>query len=65
MQLTQCEVRRDVESGRLWVLQVVGDEITGCCGPFAHDAVVPESLEASVFERNTELIRWLRGRLER
>jgi hypothetical protein len=54
------EIRRDVASGRLWALEVFGHEIIGCLGPFGTEAAIPPHLDRVAFERNGELLRWLR-----
>jgi hypothetical protein len=62
MRDVHCEIRRDAEFCRLWGLEVVDHEITGCVGPFREGTVSPSWFETVAFERNPELLWWLRGR---
>jgi len=63
MHNVHCEVGRDPETHQLWGLEVFDDKIIGCVGPFSHEAAIPARLGAERFERNGELLRWLRQRL--
>jgi hypothetical protein len=55
----QREIRRDIESNKLWGLEIFDHEIVGCLGPFATEAAIPSYLGEMTFERNGELLRWL------
>jgi hypothetical protein len=60
------EIWTDPKSRRLWGVEVFNREIIGCLGPFQDASAFPRSLGEIAFERNAELLRWLRHRgLER
>jgi len=52
----------DPESLRFWELDIVDGKIIGCAGPFLDKASLPSPFDTVVFERNTGLMQWLRGR---
>lgn len=53
------ELRRDLETGRLWGVEVFDERIIGCVGPWSPTGTPPPSLDDVAFERNAELVRWL------
>lgn len=62
MQDVRHEIWRDPEHRRLWGLEMLDQEIIGCIGPFREETALPERLDTFAFERNAELLRWLRRR---
>lgn len=59
MPSVERQIRRDLESNRLWGLEIFENEIVGCLGPFANEAAFPRDLREIPIERNAELLRWL------
>lgn len=62
MRKVRREVWHDGGTGRFWALELFEGEIIGCFGPFQDEAALPSLLDVIPFERNPEILRWIRQR---